>query len=201
MTFHDFDEGRFQAELGGTIPVKLRETLADGSFRRRVLTPDSSLDGLPDALVDACAAHWTPDRVAEWRAALPDSTPAPLAQAKADPHVDPKAVHGLQSLLLDLADRIASSLLAWRARHPDQPSAARRCRQLPSPALIAALWSMRKRAAALVTGDRKRKRRATCCRRHVSAFGLSRPSTAETDGSTQFGTSTGSAPSKDCCRD
>ncbi|MCA8908060.1 MAG: hypothetical protein KDA49_03450 [Rhodospirillaceae bacterium] len=84
MTFHDFDEGRFQAELGGTIPVKLRETLADGSFRRRVLTPDSSLDGLPDALVDACAAHWTPDRVAEWRAALPDSTPAPLAQAKAE---------------------------------------------------------------------------------------------------------------------
>lgn len=84
MTFYDFEGGKLQAEIGSTTPVKLRETLADGTFRRRVLTPDSDLAGLPDGLVEACAAHWTSERVADWRSALPQRTPMSLEDAKAE---------------------------------------------------------------------------------------------------------------------
>lgn len=46
-------------------------------------------------------------------------------------------------MLLDLADLIASPQFAERARHPNHPRAFTRCRQLPLPALVAALLSMR----------------------------------------------------------
>jgi hypothetical protein len=45
--------------------------------------------------------------------------------------------------LLDFADLIASRHFAERTRHPEHPRAFTRCRQLPLPALVAALLSMR----------------------------------------------------------
>lgn len=45
--------------------------------------------------------------------------------------------------MLELTDRIASPEFAQLARHPDSPNAFTRCRQLPLPALIASLLTMR----------------------------------------------------------
>lgn len=45
--------------------------------------------------------------------------------------------------MLEFADLIASDEFAHRARHPSFPKAFTRCRQLPLPALVAALLSMR----------------------------------------------------------
>jgi hypothetical protein len=45
--------------------------------------------------------------------------------------------------MLDFSDRIASAEFAQQARHPDSPNAFTRCRQLPLPALIASLLTMR----------------------------------------------------------
>lgn len=45
--------------------------------------------------------------------------------------------------MLEFSDRIASAEFAQLARHPDSPNAFTRCRQLPLPALIASLLTMR----------------------------------------------------------
>jgi Transposase DDE domain len=45
--------------------------------------------------------------------------------------------------MLDFSDRIARAEFALLARHPDIPNAFTRCRQLPLPALIASLLTMR----------------------------------------------------------
>ena len=45
--------------------------------------------------------------------------------------------------MLEFSDRIASAEFAKLARHPDFPNAFTRCRQLPLPALIASLLTMR----------------------------------------------------------
>ena len=45
--------------------------------------------------------------------------------------------------MLDFANQVASAEFAQLARHPDSPNAFTRCRQLPLPALIASLLTMR----------------------------------------------------------
>ena len=45
--------------------------------------------------------------------------------------------------MLEFSDRTASAEFAQLARHPDSPNAFTRCRQLPLPALIASLLTMR----------------------------------------------------------
>jgi hypothetical protein len=45
--------------------------------------------------------------------------------------------------MLDFSDRIASAEFAQLARHPDSPNAFTRCRQLPLPALVASLLTIR----------------------------------------------------------
>ncbi|MCB9957015.1 MAG: hypothetical protein H6843_00190 [Rhodospirillaceae bacterium] len=77
------DVGAYRLTLIDAGPVHLRETAEDGVHRRAVLTPGGDLAGLPQAVVETCRGHWTPERVAAWRASRPEQAEMTLEDAKA----------------------------------------------------------------------------------------------------------------------
>lgn len=50
-------------------PIQIRETDEEGEYHRRVIEPGADVSGEAQAIRDAAAAHWTPERIAAWEAA------------------------------------------------------------------------------------------------------------------------------------
>lgn len=61
-----------EIELHPAGPVQIREITEAGLYHRRVILPGEDISSEVQAIRDACADHWTPERVAAWAAAQPE---------------------------------------------------------------------------------------------------------------------------------